>query len=889
MNPVSRMRKIPFVGLFALGTACTGSGSDVGPKLDHLPSASNRVLVLDPAGRGVSGARVTIAGTAAVTGRSGRAELLANPTGRNLVAVDATNASALATDRLASLSFAAAIPSLDLPFAVFLPDTSASAAQTVATGVALSATTLDDTATSGARLVLGGGTVVAATGTAATLRLGMLTRDQLPGELPASATGIGLWTRGIWVDPPTVTFAPAATLEVPDELALPISAGAVFHHLDPISGEWVAVSTTLATSSGGRLQLANGVASGGLYAYSIGVAAAATVRGRLVDLQARPVVGAMIRVDAAKVTTDGNGRFTAAVAGELADGTARAVDLDLRGGALYLPATRSLTSPALGSGADVDLGDVVFDTLPAGTLRLQVIEVGRAESLRRLAVSSLEGATALTTMTDARGQCAFEDLPAGFYGFFEGHTQDRFEVVVAEAIGALPIGLRRIDERLFFDDRAWFIGSRSTSTKVIDAIGGGPVRDAAIVRGATAGAGYSGITREGGVVFVGRDFDGRATAVVRTVAGTESIISAFTIDRPNGDHLEMPVARARRASTGAFDRHGTLAGAIQGFVGSADHALRSRRPLALDEWCDEVLLDKAATDLVPTRLGTGAVSEFRAGVALPRGHVIVTEGTTASSRFTLTGIGGKLDLEVAEGTRVAGDLALRRTFATFTAPQGFAGRDAGLTAADFRYDLALRQPSGRIVDIARDIGGGISEAGGDAVLQLPTLDGEFAGGTWLVALRAATAGDVLRQRSLLQFASATGVTTPMLAAPTITAPTDGTSVPVDGFAVDFTLPTGTAYATLHLSSPGVESLEWTAVVPADRTHFEFVRLPIEASTPMLAARNYSLTLTAFRIDEGVVLLQPDPYRELTNHWHAIGTGQRGVRALSAHTIQIRTN
>ena len=66
--------------LYLMLAACEGDGSDIGPKLDTLPNASSKVLVLDDTGRGVAGASVAVVGVdvpdfARVTGRSGRAAL----------------------------------------------------------------------------------------------------------------------------------------------------------------------------------------------------------------------------------------------------------------------------------------------------------------------------------------------------------------------------------------------------------------------------------------------------------------------------------------------------------------------------------------------------------------------------------------------------------------------------------------------------------------------------------------------------------------------------------------------------------------------------------------------------------------------------------------------
>ncbi|MEC7583545.1 MAG: hypothetical protein VYE77_04445, partial [Planctomycetota bacterium] len=124
--------------------ACEGDGSDIGPKLATLPSSSTKVLVLDDTGRGVTGASVEVVGVdipdfARVTGRSGRADLLTGLSGSQEFVIGASAASATDSDRLVSLRFRANMAGQDLPFAVYLPDTSTSGVETVAAGVAIPA------------------------------------------------------------------------------------------------------------------------------------------------------------------------------------------------------------------------------------------------------------------------------------------------------------------------------------------------------------------------------------------------------------------------------------------------------------------------------------------------------------------------------------------------------------------------------------------------------------------------------------------------------------------------------------------------------------------------------------------------------------------------------
>src|SRR5262249_5129831 len=147
---------------------------------------------------------------------------------------------------------------------------------------------------------------------------------------------------------------------------------------------------------------------------------------------------------------------------------------------------------------------------------------------------------------------------------------------------------------------------------------------------------------------------------------------------------------------------------------------------------------------------------FRVGVAVPFGHLAVAEGTTAGGVFSLARVGIAADLAVAEGAVTARDLPLDHAAATtFTAPQALAGLDTAFAVTDLRFDLALQQPSGRVVDVVRAVGGNLLASGQDAVLTLPPLDGALVGGAWLLALGATvnTGGtSTATQRSLQRLA-----------------------------------------------------------------------------------------------------------------------------------------
>ncbi len=894
---------VPALGLL-LASGCQGDGSDIGPRLDKLPDASGKVLVVDNEGRGVCGAKVEFGGATARTGRSGRGDFFANPTGTSTMSVDASAAASVSGGRLASLQFRAEVAGADVPFPVHLPDTGRSQTLVVPTGVPQGAVTLDDTGESGVQLGLVGGTVVTQDGASSvTFRLAKLDPGHLPGILPAATNGAMLFSRGVFIDPPGALVSAPATLRVTDDLQLGVGQQANLYYLDQVTKTWVTVGTTT-TSAAGVLQQDAAVSAGGLYVFGIEVPAAATVRGRILDVEGRVVPDALVCVDWLRTKSLGDGSFSVSgVAATWADGAQRQAICDVYGGAGWVAARATVSSPNLSNNAVVDASDIELDTQPGGDLRVQLVREGFAAPYRSFAVSATDGAYAARSLVDARGQCRFDDIPNGYFGFMQGESVDSEVMFVGEAVGYVPPGRRRSELYAFFDDRTWFVGSRNTRTLVIDSVGGGPIRDAYVVRGDVDEEGFVGTTREGGVVFTGRDFAGRATAVKETVSGELKLVSAFSIVRPNGDRLELPLDRALRSRGGQFDRHGVAEGELLGFVGPAAQ-LRASRMLTIEQWFDWSMLDVDPESAVPvSRQG----SSYRVGVPQPYGSISIAEDLTGGPSFTLDKLGlrSMLTLPEAEVTTLDIDVDLVSD-TIFRVEQGQAGLDASLQGPNpFTFDLGLLLPNGLVVDVARSVGGNVSQVGfSDVDLLLPGLVGDLAGASWLVVLKAQ--GPDADQRIFVRFDSPTPVRRQQLPLATIQAPLPGGSVDAAGFDVDYELPSGSLYGTLELTSPAVPSpaldqpgLEWTVVVPADGEvvnppnglQTRFPKMPVTnpiMPSPLVAGRNYFLTLSAARADEGVLLQTFDPYISLTTFWQSISAYERGVVAVSRQRISIST-
>lgn len=879
--------------------ACnSGDGSDIGPKFGALPTASSKVVVLDDQGRGVVGASVQLQGTSvrAFTGRNGRGDLQADPRGNLLVQIDGAAAVATEGDELGSLLVAMSSSGGDLTWPFYLPDVQASTGTAIPVGTQTVTTLIDDNATSGARVTIANGSSLGVTGGSATVtvRTGSLRSEHLTGSLPTSGAQAVLLGRGIYLDPPTFTCAPGATLDVTDDLAL-TSGTAQLYHLDPVTGAWGSVDTGI-TSSGGRLVSTGTIERGGLYAFGTPVVAGA-VRGRVVDARALPLPlpGMAVTVDGRRATTASDGTFVVEnVPATLADGAPRSATIEVFAGGAWMPARATATASMAGA-ATIDAGDLALDTLPAGNIRVQMITRGRATALRRCAISAEVGGVALVTTSDENGQTVFEDVPAEWFGFQDAYPLDSSDNYYARGIGFLDQGRRWADANQFYDELGWFVGSRRSRVLITDAFGGGPILDATLVTGSTDNAGFFGYTSESGTLFVDRPMDGRATATFRSARNGRLIVHAYSIERPNGEHLELPLLQALRTPLGAFDRHGLVQGTITGADTGREHRLRNTRRLDLQEWWDDVVDGIPLPSSLPIDIDPATThGTFRAGIATAGGNLAVSELSTSSGITTLHKLGIAADLQPSEGQVVADDLPLiLPAVATFVAQNAIVGLDPAIAASSLTFDLALQQPSGRVVDVVRGIGGNLSMIGADLLLELPALNASLSGHQWIAVLRgsATSSGVTVTQRSLLRLASS-GPTTavPLFAAPTITAPAAGATVPATGFTVHFALPAGVLYATIELrSDTGAELHLWQVTLPPEATEFAFKTLPVEADSPLVAGKTYSLVLSAYRSLSGPLVGKRDWYTELTSFVQTMGAVERGVDAVSSQTIQVTAN
>lgn len=891
MNHRSRRHavRIAALGLLLPTTACeSGTGSDIGPRFAPLPAASCRAVVLDDQGRGVVGATVAFAsGPRGTSGRNGRADLLATPRSRELVTVDAAHGAAVAGDKLGGYTVSLAFDGPDLPQVLFVPELPDSAAAVLPTGTQTTTTTI--TGAGGTQLVVPNGTSLgtASASTDVTLRLGELQPAHLPGELPDQAPSALLFSRGVLVAPADATLAPGADLDVPDDL-LAGSGSVRLFRLDPATGTWSEVAVA-AVASGGRLVATGGVTAGGLYAFAVPVAAG-QVRGRVLAADASVVRDVLVRVDQRVGRSGADGRFVVDLVPQvLADASPRSASVELFAGGSWLPARTAVTVPM--AGGNVDAGDLTLDTLPAGNIRVQQVLRGRADDRQPVRLSSDPGDVALFSTSDALGQAIFEDVPAGFLGFQTGRPRSPDRALYGQAIQFLDGARRWFDFPQFVQERSWVVGGRRSRALVCDELGGGPIRGAAVVQGRVAGEGFIADTGDSGTVFVSRDFARRATASARQVRAGITRIAAISIEDPNGDHLELTLPRLLRTPVAAFDRHGLVAGSLTSVDGSREHSLRATRLLDLQEWWDDVVENRPTRAALPLDVDPASThGAFQSGVPTAGGHLAAIEFTVAGPSRTLQKVGLLQDLVPEEGATVARDLPLDLVVGTPTTLVGaLAGLDPAIAAGDLRFDLALRQSSGRIVDVARDLAG-LTAVGDDLQVALPDPAGAGSGAAWSCLVRGSgSSGGTTSSLASLFTVPATTANVALPALPTLVAPAPGATVAATGFPVQFTLPPGTRFATVQLSADaGGESLRWLAYVPPTATEFVFVALPVDVPTPLLAGRSYTLTLSAY-FGAGQLAISAQPYVDVTTYLQSIGAAELGITQVSRRSITVTAN
>jgi hypothetical protein len=896
MGAVCRRDLLAISLTVVFAAACSGGGSDIGPRLDRIPDASTKVQLLDDLNRGVVSGRASVVGTTieALTGRNGRGDFLAAPRGDLIVRADGTNGAATAGDRLGILQVAMTVNGTDLPAPIHLPELPDSASALLTTGLPSTNTVIESVGgtlvTVDSGVVINPGPIVPIT-----VRVGDLSPEHLPGDLPFAGSMTNLFGRGVFVDPPDATFTPGLDIDVFDDLSL-AGTPATLYRLDSDTGEWVSVGSANAT--GDRIQLAGVLTRGGLYAFGIGVPDR-TVTGRVLDVFGNPVGDVMVRVDHRVGVTGGDGRFSIDfVPATLADAaTPRDAVIELFAGGIWLPVVAGPFLVAVSASmttAAVDAGDLTLDTVLAGNIRVQQVVRAREDPFQPARYSSVDGDVALLTISDARGQAMFEDVPAGFFGFQEARRRSRREVFYGQAVGFLEGGRRWLDNYQFLFDRAWFVGTRSTKGYVCDSIGGGPLRDVAVVEDSLPNIGFLAYSRENGLVFAERGFHGRATATLRTSRDGQAITHGYSVVSSNSDHFEFPLRRVLRTPLGAFDRYGLIAGDLTGADGAALHSIRTTRRITQQEWWDDIVEGVPLQSSLPVDIDPATTHlEYQVGMDASGGHLAAIEFLAPSGRNTLQKMGVLSSYQAIEGSLAEVDVPLdldADTEFSLIGATASAVIDPEVDLDTLDLALGLIRENGSLVDVARDLGGSYDTITPDTLkFTLPALAGDLLNNQWLALLSGTktTTGVTSSHASLIAMSgqSTSGFTIPEF--PTLTAPVANAEVSANGFTTSFTLPAGAVGGALELRSlDSNDLLLWQVLVRPGTTDFTFVLLPVEAETPLQPGRTYTLTITAWF---GVIDIEsPNVFGDFASYAQTIGLIEAGVTQISRRSISITT-
>lgn len=889
MMGVAYRRDAVAASLIVLLAACSGDGSDIGPRLARLPEASSKVQLLDDQNRGVVSGTATVVGTQlqALTGRNGRGDFLAVPSGRVVVRADGLYGSADDFDRLGVLQVAMTLNRVDLPAPIHLPDLPDSASRQLDVGLQVNTTAI--TSAAGTIVTIPSGTLISSLDESLiTIRVGDLSPEHLPGDLPLTGSQAQLFGRGVYLYPPEATFSPGLNVDVFDDLSLGTNT-ADLYHLDTETGEWSLVPFALGVAAGDRIEAARVLTQGGLYAFGSGVSDV-TVSGRVVDAgdPARSVANAIVRVDHRVGLTNGDGRFSVDfVPATLADGSPRSAVVELFAGGSWLPVV-AREVVAL-SASPIDVGDLVLDTVLAGDVRVQQVVRARADAFQPARFSSVDGEVALRKTSDALGQATFEDVPAGYYGFQEGRRRSFRQVYYGQALGFLEAGRRRLDSYQFLADRPWYVGSRSTRGYFCDSIGGGPIRDACVIQGTEPLAGFIDYTRRDGFVVRERGFRLLATGTISTARDGQSITHAISYYDSYGDHLEFPLRRVHRTPLGQFDRFGIVAGSLTGASASASRSIRATRRFTKQEWWDDIVDGVPMQTSLPVDVDPVPPNfTFQVGMDAVGGHLAAIEFVPTASGNSLQRAGVLADYQPVEGELKQRDVPLDLIAdQTFTVVGATVNVGPSVDVASLDLSLALlKGDSGSLVDVARDLGGSYTATANNLELTLPAL---VQRDEWLALVRGekVTGGFTDSHASLIPLVAATteGFSFPEF--PELTAPVDGETVSAMGFTTDFRLPSQAIGGVIELRSTGPdELLLWQTIVRPEYSSFDFLELPTQADTPLVSGRTYKLTVTAWfgTID----INSNDIFRDFSPFQQTVGIIESGITQISRRSITITT-
>lgn len=888
---------------------CKGEGFDIGPRIEKLPDDSFRAFVRDDAGKAVVNARVTLstdAGRPVWTSRDGLADFFHTPSGRVIAAFDMNAALAEQGDFLAGLTVVFdAVPRDQLLATIHVADVSGSSGLPLVAGALAATATLDDSATSGAVLVIPAGTIVGfGAATNDTLRSGSLRHDHVP-PLRLTDGRAALVTRGVQLHPASSTFAPGAHLTVPNDIALPANGTAELFELGPADGEWRVIGRGTADATATLITTtAPVVTRAALLAFAVAAPAIATIRGRLLETDGRTVV-ARARVRAGQVVAESgsDGRFELqAVPVGGADGTSRQATLTFAGGRTRRPAAFERSFAAIG-GQALDAGDLTFDLEGVTDLRALAIARGQVQPFVTVGLGSADRGNGDAGVSRADGTIEFPAIDDRFVGFL-ATTPDPTNVRRVFSLDGrvfVPASRRNLDLLLFYGTEEWTADNRGGAVVVpIDDANGARVTGAYVHRQRGGSDEFLDQTREDNDLRAAISGATEIVASLETNTDGVRVLSAHSANHVDVRRVELPLLRAQRAPLGAFVPFGVLHGDLRAPLqpGSGIPLATLWRVVATgienaDRWLDAALAGRSLAPATPVWLDpaqTGG-SLYRGGLPSRGAHVAMTWGDLVLGRHQISALALMTDIALAPGSTTefipTGMTALYAD-TDFRATGALAGFDAAIPGTAVRTDLAYVLADGRAIEVVRTHDGNLTALGEDAVLRLPATFAPPAGGHWLAVIggTADVGGVILTQRAVFALDGTTHPRVPQLAVPSIDTPLHAQQVSANGFEARFTVPPESLYVTvrLHGESAG-EIRDWRAIVPPDLGTFTFRVLP--RGPAILAPGQYTLEVTAVRIDDGPVHQQYFPgYQAVASRIFGIGAWERRVDALASRRITI---
>ncbi|PIE22123.1 MAG: hypothetical protein CSA62_13660 [Planctomycetota bacterium] len=885
--------------LFALTllsvTACKyGAGSEIGPALGELPQRELSVQVRDPDGKAVVAARLTVKGSSAlgVTEGSGRAFLASAPMGSQVLAVDASQACADGSDRLAGFALRLNLPGgrASLAAPIVLPDFAAGARQTLAIGSLASGVTLSQ---GGATLSLGAGTSVSRGSASGKVEISLSTVDDFelpPVPLPLDA-GTTLVSRGAWILPLDVAFGPGARLELANDLALPASGTAQLWRFDGVSGVWSLLASASLVSSRLRIDV-DQLPGGGLYVFSTKVASSTTVSGQVVDSDDKPVPGAIVASSGGRFVRAGqDGSFSLGPLPAVdAAGSARSLPLRISAPPTHEPRLLDRSLPATGpltASAKSQLA-----SRRCGQLRVLLAQRGRALPGRSVAVASSNQARIRYLITDSSGTAVARDMSYGLTGFRWGYMDGK-DFYSAVTVGRFDSGFYHDQNVLpLWYDPLRFGYSGFVRAFVVQAESGAPIEAAYVQGQMRSDTGRFAPTDSSGFVSVEVSEGECATAYYRSAQQGRTYHSAYSVDGYSQNLAEFPLELAPPAALGSYGKHARFRGTLRGSAGSGlARRMLVRAPLRPNDWRRIQLGGPLRLPKLPRVLDpelTGQL-DYDLGVPVPLYSVSAVEGSLSAAVLSPERVGYVRELASANGSGIARDIALDLPLDhSLRLRSMLQNLDPSLSSAELRFALGLDLGDDRAIAL-HGAHGGVQVSASDLLLKVPALGSARA---WLGALsvKGVSAGVTRSQHYLVDTNKADLPTRSFLPVPVLTAPAPGSTVAsAEKIVVTWTPHQDVSFYELEIRSENSSSVHsWRVLLPGDRSSFTFGGLRQEMKELLAPARTWTLTLRAKALAPNSVFDRQDGYRRIQGWLQSLGVGERYVERMSTISFSFAT-